>query len=76
MAIGGLFLGLALALTGHATSLTLYYLCFGALGAAGTACILVPSTTTVTRWFTTSRGKAMGRASAPPTRAVPLPSTR
>jgi MFS family permease len=58
--IGGLVLGLALALTGQATSLTPYYLCFGVLGAAGTACIIIPSTTIVTRWFLRSRGTAMG----------------
>ena len=58
--IGGLVLGLALALTGQATSLTPYYLCFGVLGAAGTACIIIPSTTIVTRWFLGSRGTAMG----------------
>jgi MFS family permease len=58
--IGGLVLGLALALTGQVTSLTPYYLCFGVLGAAGTACIIIPSTTIVTRWFLRSRGSAMG----------------
>jgi MFS family permease len=58
--IGGLVLGSALALTGQATSLTPYYLCFGVLGAAGTACIIIPSTTIVTRWFLRSRGTAMG----------------
>ena len=58
--IGGLLLGLALALTGQATSLMPYYLCFGVLGAAGTACIIIPSTTIVTRWFLRSRGTAMG----------------
>ena len=61
---GGLALGLALALTGQATSLTQYYLAFGALGAAGTAGILIPSTTIVTRWFVSGRGTAMGVLSA------------
>ena len=64
VAIGGLVLGSALALTGRVTSLTQYYLCFGILSAAGTACILVPSTTIVTRWFIRSRGTAMGVVSA------------
>jgi MFS family permease len=62
--IGGLALGAALGLTGQVTSLTQYYLCFGVLGAAGTACILIPSTAIVTRWFTRSRGTAMGVLSA------------
>jgi len=62
--IGGLALGVALGLTGQVTSLTQYYLCFGVLGAAGTACMLIPSTAIVTRWFTRSRGTAMGVLSA------------
>jgi MFS family permease len=64
VAVGGLVLGVALALTGQATSLTEYYLCFGVLGAAGTACILIPSTAIVSRWFVRSRGTAMGVLSA------------
>jgi MFS family permease len=58
--MGGLVLGVALALTGQVTSLTQYYLCFGVLGAAGIACILIPSTAIVTRWVVRSRGTAMG----------------
>lgn len=58
--LGGLALGLALALTGGATSLPEYYLYFGVMGAAGTAGILVPATTIVTRWFVRGRGTAMG----------------
>ena len=61
---GGVILGVALALTGHVTSLTQYYLCFGILGAAGIAGMLIPSTTIVTRWFVRSRGTAMGVLSA------------
>jgi MFS family permease len=61
---GGLTLGLALVLTGRTTSLAQYYLSFGLLGAAGLACMLVPSTTVVTRWFVRSRGVAMGILSA------------
>jgi MFS family permease len=57
---GGLVLGLALALTGQVTSLTQYYVCFGVLSAAGIACVTVPATTIVTRWFVRSRGTAMG----------------
>jgi len=64
VAMGGLVLGMALALTGQVTSLTEYYLYFGGLGAAGTACILIPSTTIVSRWFVRSRGTAMGVLSA------------
>src|SRR5439155_938376 len=64
VAMGGLGLGVALALTGQVTSLTEYYLYFGVLGAAGTACILIPSTTIVSRWFVRSRGTAMGVLSA------------
>ncbi len=62
--IGGLVLGVALALTGQVTSLTQYYLCFGLLSAVGIACIVIPSTTIVTRWFVRSRGTAMGVLSA------------
>jgi MFS family permease len=58
--VGGLALGSALALTGQVTSLTQYYLCFGVLGAAGIAGMVIPSTTIVTRWFERSRGTAMG----------------
>ncbi|MGH7267637.1 MAG: MFS transporter [Candidatus Rokuibacteriota bacterium] len=57
---GGVILGAALGLTGQVTSLAQYYLCFGVLGAAGIAGMLVPSTTIVTRWFERSRGAAMG----------------
>jgi len=62
--LGGLVLGVALALTGQVTSLTQYYLSFGVLGAAGIAGIVIPSTTIVTRWFVRSRGTAMGVLSA------------
>ena len=64
VAIGGVALGVSLSLTGHVTSLSAYYVYFGVLGAAGTACILVPSTTIVSRWFLRSRGTAMGVLSA------------
>ena len=57
---GGVALGVALALTGQVTSLTQYYVCFGILSAAGIACIVIPATTIVTRWFVTGRGTAMG----------------
>jgi MFS family permease len=60
---GGVILGVALALTGQVTSLAHYYLCFGVLGAAGIAGMLIPSTTIVTRWFVRSRGTAMGALS-------------
>jgi MFS family permease len=64
VAAGGLLLGAGLALTGQVRSLTEYYLAFGVLGAAGTACILIPSTTIVSRRFVRSRGTAMGVLSA------------
>jgi MFS family permease len=67
---GGVILGVALALTGQVTSLGQYYLCFGVLGAAGIAGILIPSTTIVTRWFVRSRGTAMGVLSTGPGSAV------
>jgi MFS family permease len=60
----GVVLGVALALTGRVTSLAEYYVCFGVLGAAGIAGMIIPSTTIVTRWFTGSRGTAMGVLSA------------
>jgi hypothetical protein len=56
VALGGLLLAGALALTARVTSLVEYYLCFGVLGAAGTACILIPSTTIVSRSFVRARG--------------------
>src|SRR5207249_6177443 len=46
------------------STLPQYYLAFGALGAAGIACIIIPATTIVTRWFLRSRGTAMGILSA------------
>ena len=67
---GGVILGVALALTGQVTSLAQYYLCFGVLGAAGIAGMLIPSTTIVTRWFVRSRGTAMGVLSTGPGSAV------
>jgi len=67
---GGVILGVALALTGQVTSLAQYYLYFGALGAAGIAGMLIPSTTIVTRWFVRSRGMAMGVLSIGPASAV------
>ena len=69
---GGVILGVALALTGQVTSLAQYYLYFGALGAAGIAGMLIPSTTIVTRWFVRSRGTAMGVLSIGPASAVAL----
>jgi MFS family permease len=62
--LGGVLLGGALALTSQVTSLPQYYVCFGVLSAAGIACIVIPSTTIVTRWFVRSRGTAMGILSA------------
>ena len=62
--LGGVLLGVALGLTGQVTSRTQYYLCFGVLGAAGIAAIIVPATTIVSRWFVASRGTAMGILSA------------
>jgi MFS family permease len=62
--LGGAVLGTALMLTARVTSLAAYYLCFGVLSAVGMACMLVPSTTIVTRWFVRSRGTAMGILSA------------
>jgi MFS family permease len=61
---GGVILGAALALTGQVTSLAQYYVCFGLIGGAGIAGMLIPSTTIVTRWFVRSRGTAMGVLSA------------
>ncbi|HEX4993494.1 MAG TPA: MFS transporter, partial [Methylomirabilota bacterium] len=67
---GGVILGAALALTGQVTSLAQYYLCFGLLGGAGIAGMLIPSTTIVTRWFVRARGTAMGVLSTGPGSAV------
>ena len=64
VAAGGVILGAALALTGQAASLWTYYLAFGVLGAAGIACIMMPAAAIVTRWFTRSRGAALGLISA------------
>lgn len=62
--VGGLLLGVALALTGRVTTLWEYYLAFGALGGAGIACIQIPAAAIVSRWFVRSRGAAMGVISA------------
>jgi MFS family permease len=62
--MGGLLLGAALALTGQVQTLWQYYLSFGVLGAAGMACIMMPAAAVVSRWFTQSRGTAMGIVSA------------
>jgi MFS family permease len=62
--VGGLLLGLALALTGRVTTLWQYYLALGVLGGAGIACIQVPAATVVGRWFLRSRGAALGIISA------------
>ncbi len=62
--LGGLVLGVSLALMGQVRSLTQYYLCFGVLSAAGIAGIVIPATTIVTRWFVRARGTAMGVLSA------------
>src|SRR5262245_15915842 len=62
--VGGLFLGVALALTGQVTMLWQYYLALGVLGGAGIACIQVPAAAIVGRWFARSRGAAMGVISA------------
>jgi MFS family permease len=61
---GGLLLGAALVLTGRVTTLWQYYLAFGVLGGAGIAFIQVPAAAIVSRWFTRSRGAAMGVISA------------
>jgi MFS family permease len=60
VSVGGVTLGIALALTGQVSSLAHYYFGFGVLGAAGLAAMLIPSTTIVMRWFVASRGTAMG----------------
>jgi len=57
---GALVLGAALVLTSGVTSLVQYYVWFGGMTAAGIACLLIPSTTIVTRWFAQGRGAAMG----------------
>lgn len=61
---GGLLLGTALALTGRAQTLWHYYLSFGVLGAAGIACIMMPATAVISRWFVIRRGTALGIISA------------
>ncbi len=62
--IGGLVLGVALALTGQVTALWQYYLVFGVLAAAGISCIMMPAAAVISRWFARSRGAAMGLISA------------
>ncbi|HET9492055.1 MAG TPA: MFS transporter [Methylomirabilota bacterium] len=61
---GGILLGVALALTGHVTTLWQYYLAFGVLAGAGIAGIQMPAAAVVSRWFVRSRGVAMGIISA------------
>lgn len=61
---GGLLLASALVLTGQANTLWQYYAAFGVLGAAGIAAIQTPAAALVNRWFTRSRGTAMGIVAA------------
>lgn len=62
--VGGLFLGSGLVLTGRVQALWQYYLSFGVLGGAGVAFMMMPAIAVVSRWFTQSRGTAMGMISA------------
>jgi MFS family permease len=58
--IGGLLMGGGILLVGLSTTLWQYYLFYSVLVAAGMSSVLVPSTSTVVKWFVQKRGLAVG----------------
>lgn len=60
LVFGGLLLGSSLALVSRTTELWQYYVAYGLLAAVGMSTILVPTTSTVAKWFAYQRGLAIG----------------
>src|SRR5262245_41194256 len=61
---GILLLGLAMLLSSQVGAAWQLYAAFGLLGAAGSSAFYVPLSATVTRWFATRRGLALGLLNA------------
>ncbi|UCG82174.1 MAG: MFS transporter [Dehalococcoidia bacterium] len=58
--VGGLVLGLGLFLTSRADNLWQFYIFYSVLGGIGFACLLIPITATISRWFASKKGLALG----------------
>lgn len=62
--MGGVLLGLGLALSGQVTALWQFYVTFGLLVGLGVSAFYVPLTSTVVQWFPASRGFAVAIVSS------------
>jgi len=60
VAIGGFFLGLSLILTGQISTAWQLYLFYGLMGGFGLSVAFAPLVATVSRWFVSKRGLAIG----------------
>jgi len=58
--VGGLLLGLGLFMTSRMDAIWQFYLFYSVLGGVGFACILIPITATISRWFVEKKGLALG----------------
>jgi OFA family oxalate/formate antiporter-like MFS transporter len=64
VAIGGLFLGLGLILTSRSSTAWQLYLFYGLMGGFGLSVAYAPLMATVSRWFVSKRGLAIGIVAA------------
>jgi OFA family oxalate/formate antiporter-like MFS transporter len=64
VAIGGLFLGLGLILTSQSSTAWQLYLFYGLMGGFGLSIAYAPLMATVSRWFASKRGLAIGIVAA------------
>jgi len=64
VAIGGLFLGLGLILTSQISAAWQLYLFYGLMGGFGLSVAFAPLVATVSRWFVSKRGLAIGIVTA------------
>jgi MFS family permease len=64
VAIGGLFLGLGLILTSQSSTAWQLYLFYGLMGGFGLSVAYAPLMATVSRWFVSKRGLAIGIVAA------------
>lgn len=58
--VGGLLMGLGLFLTSRVDNVWQFYLFYSVFGGIGFACLLIPITATISRWFVEKRGLALG----------------